>query len=286
MRFDLRAHSAIGLYALFDPLSVPTLLRGRSGPFRNLTEFLLAVAEAPTTGDMLTYHAEWDGELRLRIYIDEPLDASVAGSAKESLRNSLLRVPSGRLIFLGAESIAGKDPQHLSPDRYLPLTRRPGMEAWIPAVDYRVTAYEIGEQPRVPEDIARELKSHAETIRRFHRHSGKVGLLTFACVPLALFGVMVAYSIDVPINLAAMLALVIFLAAAWWSVVRQWRSPAVQLAFERRRELRPHEEARWPEVIIALQPLDGPAPLNFNPARLGPGVARHYKVGDPAMGAG
>ncbi|MBI3465759.1 MAG: hypothetical protein HY000_22305, partial [Planctomycetes bacterium] len=64
MKFDLQAHSAVGLFALFDPLSVPTLLKGRSGPFRNLSEFLAAVVEASATGDMLTYHADWDGELR------------------------------------------------------------------------------------------------------------------------------------------------------------------------------------------------------------------------------
>jgi hypothetical protein len=279
MKFELRAHSAVGLFALFDPLSVPTLLRGRAGPFRNLDEFLAAVVEAAATGDMLTYHADWDGELRLRVHLDEPPDA--VGVGQEALRDSLLRVPSGRLVLLGAESIAGDDPRDFSPGQYHPPAGRRGMEVWVPAVDYRVTAYEVGESQRpIPEEIARELKTHNETIAQFQRHTAKVALLTIACVPLALLGVMVAFATRVTLNLAAVAALGFFLGAAWRSVVRRWQSPELQGALARRRELGFAEDGPLPEVIIVLQPLDGPAPAEFNPARLGPGVARHCAIGD------
>lgn len=287
MKFDLWAHSTIGMYALFDPLCVPTLLKGRSGPFSNLTEFLAAVAEAPDRGDILTYHADWDGELRVRIYVGERPDAYLAQLATESLRDSLLRVPSGRLILLGAELMAGKDPQHLTPDRYQPAARHAGMEIWLPAVDYRVTAYEVDTARRdVPEEVAQELKSHTETINLFNRHVAKGCLVTACVLPLAVLAVMVSFLLEVTINLGAILALAICLIAAWWSVVRHWRLPEVQLAIKRRRELLPQEEARWPELLLVLHPLDGPAPAQFNPGRLGPGVARHYTAGDRTLGAG
>src|SRR5687767_2811262 len=114
MKLDFEVWSNASWFALFDPAAVPELIRSDRG-IRGFVEDLRSETER---GNLLLYEADYDGDLIIRVYVDEVPEERLCEVSGRSLQGALLRVPSGRLLGVGADSIRPRSKEQQTPETY------------------------------------------------------------------------------------------------------------------------------------------------------------------------
>jgi len=139
MRFDLKSGTDLAVHALFDPAAVLHVLNDPS--IDPMAEGL--VEEDAEQGNVLLYSCGSDGEVTLRVFVNEEPDAEVLALAAGRRRDLLLRVPSGKLFAAGSECLCRPDEKPIAAEEFPKVVEPLGQSARIPAGDYVVEAFEV-----------------------------------------------------------------------------------------------------------------------------------------------
>src|SRR5438552_8799088 len=101
MILHLRASTSAAGYAIFDPAAIPAFIGS------DLEEAFETILIQNELGNLMLYSDTSDGQMLLRIYVDEdPID-ELTCRVSNLARRGFYRFPGGRLCFTGVEDIHG-----------------------------------------------------------------------------------------------------------------------------------------------------------------------------------
>ena len=132
MKVDLLPASDTATYVIFDPAALPHLIRHRDESGFGISTSYDELLRQSELGNALVYQDVGDGNIRVRLYVDEDPEPFLAEATERWLEDSLLHVPSGRVFGMGAEYIPS-DVRGVTPETYEPRKGYLGSGATIPA---------------------------------------------------------------------------------------------------------------------------------------------------------
>ena len=255
MRFDLTSFTDAGIHALFDPGAVEPL--PEDPPF---CEWEAWVRRLETTGSCLTYKEGGDGDVKLKLVVDEAFD-DPGQTRTPLLSGAVLRVPTGRLHFAGIEYVFWDG--HPRPD----LTAV-GPEARVPPGNYSVEGIDVDWSRRGP-DAERERDAMLQPgDRQYARRLEGVAplcVLTILAAVVSALLVLVVSNRPWPWKLTLVAAAACVALAAFAVLCVMERSPQMD-------RWTAADEAMWKrysQFVVILTRLPDAAPLDgFAPARI------------------
>lgn len=237
----LYADTDAATMVLFDPEAAATALRESTVVGQEEVE------TAAAAGDMVHWYTTADGAFRLQVFVDEAVPDVYVSRGSNRVEGRLLHVPSGRLVFSGAEMLLDR-PEEWDV-RSATMTLPPG--------DYALEAFEVDWSSR----------DDAEFERRWRAEAGAIGAT--AVRVLGLFtGLLVLVSLGLFIPTVVLLTKPAklwegivrvgpWIGGAWVFVLVAWRLPPVR----RINAVRERLEREQPDAVVSLR-------------RLSPGEAR------------
>ena len=258
MRFDLTSGTDAGLHALFDPGAVEPL--PGDPPMR---EWEAWVRRLEHSGACLTYDEGGDGDVKLKLVVDEDFD-DPGQTRTELLSGALLRVPTGRLFFAGIEYLFWDG--HPRPN-----LKAAGREVRVPAGNYELQGLEV-DWERLGGDAERERDAMLEPgdrryARRFNGCVAPLGVVTVMASIVTSFLVLVLSGRPWAWRLTWLAVAGGAAAAAVGVLWRMSGSP-------RMKRWEDADKAMWeryPRLVVILRRLpDGTAVDGFTPARMTP----------------
>jgi hypothetical protein len=168
MRFDVQAFTDVAGFAFYDPAAVPHLLCGA-------VDLMQARDDEVAGGRLLAVEARSDGGARARIYVGDTVPDEMRTHQEDSIKDCLLRVPSGRLVFSGMEDLWTQRPEQVKPEAFRSST---GEESRVPPGNYLAEAWSIDWGDRL-EKLRDEIKGPADRV--FDRLIGPLMGLVLAC---------------------------------------------------------------------------------------------------------
>lgn len=144
MKFDLTCETDAGSFAICDPGAVSEIGDGSAGS---------VYENEARKGNLTVYSYGGNGDMRFRLFVDEPVDAELEQRADGRVVG-VLRVPTGRLVASGVEALAAPG--------------KPEGTA-IPAGNYEVTGFDVewgDEEERAGDEAARRASPSGHAIER------------------------------------------------------------------------------------------------------------------------
>jgi hypothetical protein len=218
MVFDLTCVTDVAAFCVCDPSAVPDLLR--SEPRADLEPIRAEAAR----GNLLAYSYGDDGDLRVRVYVEEPVPSELEAHA-ELRASGLLRVPRGRLVACGVEELAGA---------FVP--KHAGVHA-LPAGNYEVAAFSLaGDWMEAKEEEAEAAAAKASPVGHgimnlLGPSTGCLVLLTLICLGFVTCGADMLRAASPDDTLWGFVKHYgPWLVAAWALVLALWQLPPVKRA--------------------------------------------------------
>jgi hypothetical protein len=201
-------------------------------------------------GDALLYSFGGDGEVQMRLLLDEPVPEPFQPKVCEHLHHLLLRIPTGRLVLCGLEC-TGRETDKLLAHRVAATH----CTAEVPPGNYLAEVYDLdwGEEP---DALAAEEQRQIIQSRVPRGRQLLTQILGWAAV-LGLFGTPVALFIAYQSGgwsacgkvLGAILILYLLFCGIAWLMKRHPSQKAYDDAFQRREEIL----GRFPKVVVQLK---------------------------------
>jgi len=203
-------------------------------------------------GDVLLYSFGGDGEIQMRLLLDEGMPEAFQPKVCEHQRDLLLKIPTGRLLLCGLE-FTGIEAEKL----LAPRGSSAGCTAEVPPGDYLAEVYDLdwGEEPDAiaAGERAQIIASRVPRGRQvLTQVMGYTAILSFFGTPVALF---IAYRLGGWWACGKTLGIVAILHLLFcglnWLMKRDPSQKAYDDACRRREEIL----RRFPKVVVQLQRL-------------------------------